>query len=46
MRPNPLFQADSVTFTEEIRNGKLFFCAVLFPKNLLYLKRNLSTNFK
>ena len=28
MWPNPHFPADLVTFTEEIRYGKLFFCAV------------------
>ena len=25
MRPNPQIPADLVTFTEEIRNGKLYF---------------------
>ena len=28
MRSNPQFPADLVTFTEEILNGKLHFCAV------------------
>ena len=28
MRPNPQFSADSVSFSEEILNGKLHFCAV------------------
>ena len=28
MWPNPQFPADLVTFTEEILNGKLHFCAV------------------
>ena len=27
-RPNPQFPVDLVTFTEEILNGKLHFCAV------------------
>ena len=29
MRPNPQETADLVTFTEEIYNGKLHFCAVI-----------------
>ena len=29
MSPNPQETADLVTFTEEILNGKLHFCAVL-----------------
>ena len=29
MWPNPQFPADLVTFTEEVLNGKLHFCAVL-----------------
>ena len=28
MSPNPQFLGDLVTFTEEILNGKLHFCAV------------------
>ena len=31
MRPNPQFTADLVTFTEEILNGKIHFCAVSVP---------------
>ena len=31
MWPNPHFSADLVTFTEEILNRKLHFCAVLHP---------------
>ena len=30
MWPNPQFPADLITFTEEILNGKLHFCAVLW----------------
>ena len=30
MRPNPPEIPDLVTFTEEIFNGKLHFCAVIF----------------
>ena len=33
MWPNPLFPADLVTFTEEILNGKLHFCAVMVQKD-------------
>ena len=29
MWPNPQFPADLITFTEEILNGKLRFCAVM-----------------
>ena len=32
MWPNPQFLAALVTFTEEIRNGKLHFCAVGLPE--------------
>ena len=35
MWPNPQFPADLVTFTEEILNGKLHFCAV---KSVAYKK--------
>ena len=35
MRPNPQETADLVTFTEEIRNGKLQFCAVLSQRRVL-----------
>ena len=39
MWPNLQFPADSVTFTEEILNGKLYFCAVFYPnKNILILR--------
>ena len=30
MRPNTQFLADLVTFTEEILNGKLLFCAIKY----------------
>ena len=33
MWPNPQFPADLVTFTEEIFDRKLFFCAVKFKHN-------------
>ena len=37
MRPNPQETADLVTFTEEILNGKLIFCAVIrIPNSRLY----------
>ena len=36
MRPNPQETADSVTFTEEILNGKLTFCTVF----LIWLSQN------
>ena len=32
MRPNPQETADLVTFTEEILNGKLHFCAVIMKE--------------
>ena len=33
MWPNPQFPDDLVTFTEEILNGKLYFCAVCVNVN-------------
>ena len=34
MKQNPQFPVGSVTFTEEILNGKLYFCAVkIYLKN-------------
>ena len=33
MRPNPKFPADLVTFTEEIRNGKLYFLCCVRENN-------------
>ena len=36
MRPNPQFPADLVTFPEEILNGKLIFCAVIFTSWVQY----------
>ena len=36
MWPNPQFPADLITFTKEILNGKLHFCAVLITVFLGY----------
>ena len=40
MWPEPKFPADLVTFTEEIRNGKLDFCAVWGLINDLWIDIN------
>ena len=44
MWPNPQFPADLVTFTEEIFNGKLHFCAV--PPSHEATLRSIQIDFK
>ena len=41
MWPNPEFPADVVTFTEEILNGKLYFCC-----SVGYLQAHWGSKFK
>ena len=45
MWPNLQFHADLVTFTEEILNGKLHFCAVLWTGYQMILLETLQSNF-
>ena len=42
MWPNPQETADSVTFTEEILNGKLHFCAVTMKESGGWLQRKIT----